>query len=659
MSRLQSGSIGKPPAAGVAAAAGIAGFSPVIFGANPRLRVLLLLGVAAAAGWTGAARTFGAAAAETKKVTYEDDVMPIFRDNCLKCHNPDKLKGDLDLTSFSSAVKGGGSGATLNAGDPDGSQLFKSITHADEPSMPPNARLTDRDIATIRRWIEGGLLQGAGSKALAANKPAVDLSLKSSSIGKPEGPPPMPGGLAIEPVVRAARPTALSALASSPWAPVVALGSAKQIVLHDSRELDFLGVLPFPEGAVCDLKFSRNGKLLLASGGRGGHSGVVAVWDITTGQRVVTVGDQFDSVLAADISADQKRIALGGPDRVLKVYLTHDGSLERRIKKHTEWVTAIEFSPNGKYLASGDRNGGLVLWEAESGHEMFTLVGHKGGITSVTWRSDSEMFASASEDGTVKLWKATDGSALRSITAHAGGVLAARFGPDGRVVTAGRDNKVQIWDTAGKNLGTPAFSGDLPTRVTFTEDGRRIVGSDWKGQVFVWDAKSGKTIGELEANPSTIAERLEKISVRLAQVESELEQAGAAQARFELEAKTGEPQKMKAQALLEQTRTLLAAREAELTTVSVQAAANDSARARMEVLRAEIKTLHRRVPSLQSQVSTHEKQVAEATKKAGEARAAVEELRRRLDATRASHVRWTEALRTRPPAKPARNVSMR
>ena len=51
-------------------------------------------------------------AAEPKKVTYEDDVLPIFRDNCLKCHNPDKLKGDLDLSSFSSAIKGGGSGTT-------------------------------------------------------------------------------------------------------------------------------------------------------------------------------------------------------------------------------------------------------------------------------------------------------------------------------------------------------------------------------------------------------------------------------------------------------------------------------------------------------------------------------------------------------------------
>src|SRR5687767_2117588 len=133
-----------------------------------------LLGALASAATLAAATPV-----ETKKVTYEDDVLPIFRDNCLKCHNPDKLKGDLDLSSFSAAVKGGGSGATLNAGDPDGSQLFKSVTQADEPAMPPNSKLSAKDIATIRSWIEGGLLQGVNSKALIASKPAVDLSLKS------------------------------------------------------------------------------------------------------------------------------------------------------------------------------------------------------------------------------------------------------------------------------------------------------------------------------------------------------------------------------------------------------------------------------------------------------------------------------------------------
>lgn len=460
-----------------------------------------------------------------KKVTYEDDVLPIFRDNCLKCHNPDKVKGDLDLTSFSGAVKGGGSGATLNAGDPDGSLLYKAITHAEEPTMPPNGKLSERDIAIIKRWIEGGLLQGANSKALAANKPAVDLSLKSASTGRPEGPPPMPGSLPLDPAVQALRASAVPAIAPSPWAPVVALAGAKQVALYNTDDLDFVGVLPFPEGFPYDLKFSRNGKLLLAAGGRGGQSGLVVVWDISTGQRIITIGDQFDSVLAADISSDQRRIALGGPDKVLKIYSTKDGALEHKHKKHTEWVTAVEFSPNAKYLASGDRNGGLVLWEAETGQEMFTLNGHRGAITALSWRGDSEILVSASEDGTLKLWKASDGSSLRSINAHPGGVLAAHFSHGGEILSSGRDNKVLIWDVTGKTLRRIPFTGDLPNRVAFTHDGARAIIGDWQGKVTAADAKAGQALGSLEANPPTVANRVKQNALALAKLQSDLVKA--------------------------------------------------------------------------------------------------------------------------------------
>ena len=473
-----------------------------------------------------------------RKVTFEDDVLPVFRDNCLKCHNPDKLKGDLDLTSFAGVLKGGGSGPALNSGDPEGSMLFRVITHAEEPTMPPNSKLADRDITLIRRWIQGGVLQGLNSKAIAASKPAADLALKSVATGRPEGPPPMPGRLPLEPAVRARANPAITALAHSPWAPVVAVSGARQVVLHRTDTLEFAGVLPFAEGALHELRFSRNGRLLLAAGGRGGHSGGVVVWDITSGERVITVGDQYDSVLAADLSADQQWVALGGPDRVLKIYRTRDGGLEHRIRKHTDWVTAVEFSPDGRWLASGDRNGGLFLWEADTGHELFALNGHKGAISGVSWRADSAMLASASEDGTVKLWKAADGSALRSITAHPGGALAVRFGPDGKLVTGGRDNKVQLWETGGRNVRTLASVGELPNRVAFSDDGARVVAGDWKGRVSVWEINSGRFLEDLDANPPPLAarvqlcsERLEKMKAAVAKARQELESAEAAEKR--------------------------------------------------------------------------------------------------------------------------------
>ena len=141
-----------------------------------------------------------------------------------------------------------------------------------------------------------------------------------SSGERPEGPLPVPRGLTLEPVVRSARTRAVTALAASPWAPVVAVGGQRQVFLYDVETNELCGVLPFLEGTPHVLKFSRNGSLLPAGGGRGAHSGRVVVWDVTTGDRLLGVGEEFDSVLAADISADHGLIALGGSSRVVRVY---------------------------------------------------------------------------------------------------------------------------------------------------------------------------------------------------------------------------------------------------------------------------------------------------------------------------------------------------
>src|SRR5690242_9295496 len=81
----------------------------------------------------------GVSASAADKITYEEHVLPIFRNACLKCHNPNDNKGDLDLSTFSGLLKGGGSGSAANSGDPDGSKLVKAITHEEEPFMPPKS----------------------------------------------------------------------------------------------------------------------------------------------------------------------------------------------------------------------------------------------------------------------------------------------------------------------------------------------------------------------------------------------------------------------------------------------------------------------------------------------------------------------------------------
>src|SRR5690349_11681145 len=81
------------------------------------------------------------------KISYQDQILPLIEANSSKCHNADKKKADLELTSYQGALKGSGSGPVLLSGNVDGSKLWKALTHAEEPFMPPNRpKLDDKDL---------------------------------------------------------------------------------------------------------------------------------------------------------------------------------------------------------------------------------------------------------------------------------------------------------------------------------------------------------------------------------------------------------------------------------------------------------------------------------------------------------------------------------
>ncbi len=454
--------------------------------------------------------------AADKKVTYQDNVRTVFENRCFNCHNPDKAKGGLDLTTYTNTMAGGASGEIITPGSAGDSRLYKSVTHSEDPAMPPEGdKLPKAELELIANWINTGVLETGSSTARKPKKPAFDLAVQNTGAGKPEDPPPMPEHLLLDPPVVTYRPSAQADIAGSPWAPLVALTGQKQVLLYNTDSHQLAGVLPFPEGFPESLAFSRNGSLLLAAGGRGGKSGRVVVWDVKTGRRAIEVGNEFDTVLAADITSDNALIALGGPSRRIKIYNTADGSELISIKKHTDWVTAVSFSPDGVLLATGDRNGGLFVWEAATGNPFYTLKAHSKAITSITWRADSNIVASASEDGSIRLWEMNGGKQVKNWTGHGGGVTGLDFTRDGHLVSVGRDKHAKIWDQNGTAKKDVTGFGDVPLVAAFSHDGKKFITGDWLGNVHVWESESGQAIANLAAAPPSIESRLAEIKKQI------------------------------------------------------------------------------------------------------------------------------------------------
>lgn len=263
-----------------------------------------------------------------------------------------------------------------------------------------------------------------------------------------------------------------------------------------------LGALPFPEGTIHDVKFSRNGSLMLAAGGRGAHSGRVVLYDVKTGNRVAEIGDEVESVLAADISANHEFVALGGSGKLVKIFKTSTGELLHKIDKHTDWVTAMSFSPDGALLATGDRSGGIHVWETEKGAIVFTLDEHKVRIADLSWRADSKLLASGAEDGNLIFWEMKDGFPSRNIVAHSSkesprysrrtGVTAVDFVPDGRILTVGRDGFSRLWSAEGEKQGEGRFDGGIPTAAAVFDGGSTAVVGSFDGSLSLWDLKANE-----------------------------------------------------------------------------------------------------------------------------------------------------------------------
>lgn len=121
---------------------------------------------------------------------YADAIGPILNSRCSGCHNKNKRKGQLILTSYESMMKGGKSGPAIVPSDLADSELYKRITlpHDDKKFMPAEGKkpLTEEQLAMIEWWIEKGAPQQAFLTSLSPDPNVIIVFEKFFNIGKSE-----------------------------------------------------------------------------------------------------------------------------------------------------------------------------------------------------------------------------------------------------------------------------------------------------------------------------------------------------------------------------------------------------------------------------------------------------------------------------------------
>ena len=90
-------------------------------------------------------------------LVFNDIIMPILDDKCVSCHNPNKVKGGLIMTSKEQLLLGGESGSLLVAKKGEDPRLIHHIKlpMEDDDHMPPKGKvqLTNQEIQLLEWWI--------------------------------------------------------------------------------------------------------------------------------------------------------------------------------------------------------------------------------------------------------------------------------------------------------------------------------------------------------------------------------------------------------------------------------------------------------------------------------------------------------------------------
>jgi WD40 repeat protein len=175
-------------------------------------------------------------------------------------------------------------------------------------------------------------------------------------------------------------------------------------------------------------------------------------------------------------------IVSASEDRTVSVWDPVTG-LRTRTLPHDVAVRAVACTPqgSGKNLClTGAADGSARLWDLDDLNQPFRELSarHKAAITSVAFSPDGEWCATGGEDHDIYLWKTATAEQLsRKGGAHQGAVTSLRFASSSRLVSAGRDNRLVVWELSRD--GEPKRIYDLDGRgtgvTTLSPDGERVL----------------------------------------------------------------------------------------------------------------------------------------------------------------------------------------
>jgi len=307
---------------------------------------------------------------------------------------------------------------------------------------------------------------------------------------------------------------AVRALSVSPTGDVIASGAKDRTIrLWDAHTGKPRGVLATQESQVTALSFGPAGKRLVSGSGLG-DSLDSFVYDVASGEKVITYEGHNAVVLATATSPDGRWVATGGGDhKQIDVWSLEDGTRLHRLVGHGSTTWAVGFSYDGSRVAWGrtknvqDRNDrGPLEFEirlpdaARSLGQPATIVDGSDYTRAQTSLGDLKLQTQTSGKYNYRaiLEVENQGRRVASIerTAQNGYAHTAyTLTPDGQMIISGGANGwMSAYDIAGNALGEFRGHTGTITGLAVSPDGRMLASSSYDQTIRLWNVANGELL---------------------------------------------------------------------------------------------------------------------------------------------------------------------
>jgi len=215
--------------------------------------------------------------------------------------------------------------------------------------------------------------------------------------------------------------------------------------------------------------------------------GTLQVLDASNEQRLPSLINPAPGVALLAWSPDERYLAVGGSDGIVRVYEYPAWQVVTTYQEHTNNITALAWSPNGRIVASGSEDTTVRLWEPLNGHTRLVYNGHSNSIHSLSWSSDSSRIISTAQDQTAKTWQVSAGTTLYTYHAPGGAPIGeANWSHDDRTIAIyGGDAKIYLLDAQSGAVKGSFLSGVVYS-LSWAPDDTRIVTGNYNNVAQIW-----------------------------------------------------------------------------------------------------------------------------------------------------------------------------